>query len=475
MYPSPGALVAMGDGGAAHIHAGELIVQNASHARIPWLQQGSPFMISTSSSSPLLRLRTPGISHVNVIRVPVSTPNGMRNPFHSAFEVLDRQLDAFPRGVDLHALKANAAPQGIVHLHALKGEELAAQSVTLGAELDRNANSSAILFPHRRRSIHALFDSSRVEKPPSVPRTGNAAPFPKPLRVPYKSKPRQRADIADAPAADIADATAATLELTGAQARVGFVALPGASPPRYGRPAFRSVARPPSVPEPANVLEEARVEDEPSSLSSSFKRHPLPTRSSPGASPQSATAAVAAATAATAAATATIAAALTAGRPTDLDFHTMVHGAPATKDGRGVARLNVKEFFLGETIVNIRGSLSSLAKFPTRHEIMTYHGPEVTGPRPSLAPPAPRAPTAANAVPYGGQGREQRKEVRRRQLMASHKGRADAGAIAMARQRAQDALAAATGKGKYTDEQLFAAAEKHLKKLMLRSGEDWVE
>jgi hypothetical protein len=98
----------------------------------------------------------------------------------------------------------------------------------------------------------------------------------------------------------------------------------------------------------------------------------------------------------------------------------MVHGAPATKDGRGVARLNVKEFFLGETIVNIRGSLSSLAKFPTRHEIMTYHGPEVTGPRPSLAPPAPRAPTAANAVPYGGQGREQRKEVRRRQLMASH-------------------------------------------------------
>jgi hypothetical protein len=229
------------------------------------------------------------------------------------------------------------------------------------------------------------------------------------------------------------------------------------------------------VPEPANVLEEARVEDEPSSLSSSFKRHPLPTRSSPGASPQSATAAVAAATAATVAATATIAATLTAGRPTDLDFHTMVHGAPATKDGRGVARLNVKEFFLGETIVNIRGSLSSLAKFPTRHEIMTYHGPEVTGPRPSLAPPAPRAPTAANAVPYGGQGREQRKEVRRRQLMASHKGKADAGAIAMARQRAQDALAAATGKGKYTDEQLFAAAEKHLKKLMLRSGEDWVE
>lgn len=382
-------------------------------------------MIS-SSSSPLLRLRTPGISHVNVIRVPVSTPNGMRNPFHSALEVLDRQLDAFPRGVDLHALKANAAPQGIVDLHALKGEEL--------------ANSSAILFPHRRRSIHALFDPSRVEKPPSVPQT----PFPKPLRVPYKSKPRQRADIADAPAADIADATAATLELTGAQVRVGFVALPGANPPRYGRPAFRSVARPPSVPEPANVLEEARVEDEPSSLSSSFKHHPLPTRSSP----QSAT---------------------------DLDFHTMVHGAPATKDGRGVARLNVKEFFLGETIVNIRGSLSSLAKFPTRHEIMSYHGPEVTGPRPSLAPPAPRAPTAASAVPYGGQGREQRKEVRRRQLMASHKGKADAGAIALARQRAQDALAAATGKGKYTDEQLFAAAEKHLKKLMLRSGEDWVE
>jgi hypothetical protein len=377
----------------------------------------------------------------------------MRNPFHSALEVLDRQLDAFPRGVDLHALKANAAPQGIVDLHALKGEEL--------------ANSSAILFPHRRRSIHALFDPSRVEKPPSVPQT----PFPKPLRVPYKSKPRQRADIADAPAADIADATAATLELTGAQARVGFVALPGANPPRYGRPAFRSVARPPSVPEPANVLEEARVEDEPSSLSSSFKHHPLPTRSSP----QSATAAVAAATAATAAATAAIAAALTAGRPTDLDFHTMVHGAPATKDGRGVARLNVKEFFLGETIVNIRGSLSSLAKFPTRHEIMSYHGPEVTGPRPSLAPPAPRAPTAASAVPYGGQGREQRKEVRRRQLMASHKGKADAGAIALARQRAQDALAAATGKGKYTDEQLFAAAEKHLKKLMLRSGEDWVE
>ena len=459
----------MGDGGAAHIHAGEPYARiNESYARIPdpWLQQGSPFMIS-SSSSPLLRLRTPGISHVNVIRVPVSTPNGMRNPFHSAFEVLDRQLDAFPRGVDLHALKATAAPQGL-DLHALKGEELAAQSVTLGAELDRNANSSAILFPHRRRSIHALFEPSHVEKPLSVPQI---APFPKPLRVPYKSKPRPRADVADAPAA-FADATAATLEVTGAQARVEFVALPGANPPRYGRPAFRGRARPPSVPEPANVLEEARVEDEQSSLSSSIKRHPLQTRSSPGASPHSSTAAVAAATAATAAATAAIAAALAAGRPTDHDFHTMVHGAPATKDGRGVARLNVKEFFLGETIVNVRGSLTSLVKFPTRHEIMTYHGPEVTGPRPSLAP---RAPTASNAVPYGGQGREQRKEVRRKQLMASHKGKADAGAIALARQRAQDALAAATGKGKYTDEQLFAAAETHLKKLMLRSGEDWVE
>jgi len=424
---------------------------------------------SKALQRPLVRLPTPSYATL----VPNTTPEcGMRHPFHNSnpLAYLDRQLD---QPLDILAMENEDA--------CFRPRRKPGGSKRVARVPDFDGPSVAILFPSRRRAVHSLFtveEDASAPKPAAMP----SASLPC-LRVPQPGRRIPRCKTPDAPVAT-RQRTAVSgdadvehdADLTAVHGRVrSHLLAPAASPPpRFQKPSFRPPARPPTSAAVDAHSSEGKainelVDSSPSSPSSpsssrldrcvvdgvSFKavrqdpvnpdgngqlsRRPAPEEATVTATPP--------------------------GRPARGSFAHRADGS-----SRGVSKLSVDQFVLGDKLQSARLQAANLSKWPTAREMREASvAAEAAALR--AAEQAAAAPTPGKQLTKQDAGIT--REDQRRFTSKRFTPKRDAAALAEARRRA---AATIDGAMLYSDAQLGQMAEAHVKHQMgqMLPGEEWM-